>query len=426
MNSLDALTRSTGSSTTTKRVPPGQHLVHDWPVLTAGLTPIEPPIEDWRFAIHGLVGHPMSWSLDELKALRAEQALLDLHCVTGWSRLDVAIEGLRLSHLIQMCEPVENARFVSAVSCDGYDANLTLPAALRNAWLVWAVDDKLLTRAHGGPLRLMVEGQYFWKSVKWLFSVDVLAADRPGYWETRGYHNDGDPWKEQRTTVPEIWTPYEIGAAQAQTSTLRTIVLQNSRWTGHIPGQHVRVQVPLADGSFASRAYSISSLPTDGSFEITVDRLDGGQASPVLHALETGSVVNVSGPSGTEFQRAIDAPALYIAAGSGVSPLMSMRRAGERASRQEDHLILSVRNPGDLPFAGELEASVTVCYTRNVPADYPRPAGRLTLEDVSAVANPDGQAYVCGPSAFVDFAGKLLMECGYPAEQIRTQRYGPG
>lgn len=407
-------------------LPPGQHIVHDWPVLTAGLTPTSPAEDDWSFSVEGLVGRPTTWSLDELRAMRSERTFVDLHCVTGWSRLGVSIEGIRLSELLARCAPSSEAHFISAISCDGYDANIPLDFALDKAWLVWTVDGQPLGRSHGGPLRLVVEDRYFWKSVKWLFSVRLVADDQPGYWETRGYHNVGDPWSEQRNVIQPRWETCIVVGARAQTPTLRTIDLQAAKWGGHKPGQHVRVRVRLADGSTADRAYSISSRSSDDRFEITVDRLDGGQVSPVLHSLDIGKAIEFSGPYGTEFQGASDAPALYLAAGSGVSPLMSMRRAAQHENSPDHHLILSVRTPDDLPYAAEMSSDVTVCYTRQAPAGHPRAVGRLTVDDVRVVAAPEGYAYVCGPSSFVDLAGGLLLECGYPAERIRTQRYGPG
>jgi DMSO/TMAO reductase YedYZ molybdopterin-dependent catalytic subunit len=178
------------------RVPPGQYVTRDFPVLSAGPTPYT-QLDAWDFTIGGTVDHPVSWSWAEFQALPRETFTVDIHCVTKWTKLDVTWSGVSLDTLLAAV-PTE-AAYALAYSDGGYTTNIPL-ADLRGgkAWVVDEYDGRPLDPEHGGPARLLVPHLYFWKSAKWIRGLDLRPADQPGFWEMFGYHNYGDPWKEQR------------------------------------------------------------------------------------------------------------------------------------------------------------------------------------------------------------------------------------
>ena len=178
------------------RVPPGQYVTRDFPVLSAGPTP-RVATEGWTFEIRGAVGQPRHWTWDELHALSREDIQVDIHCVTKWSKLDTKWAGVSLDTLLRDVEP--NGNYIVAFSDGGYTTNLPLADVTGGkAWIVDTYDGAPLAPEHGGPARLLVPHLYFWKSAKWVRGIDVGVADRPGFWEEAGYHNRGDPWREQR------------------------------------------------------------------------------------------------------------------------------------------------------------------------------------------------------------------------------------
>ena len=171
-------------------------MVTDFPVLSAGPTP-DVPLDEWRFTIAGEVDDPVSWSWDELRALPSERVTKDIHCVTKWSKLDTDWEGVSLDVLLDGVETA--AEYALVRSYGGYTTNLPLEDLLDGkAWVAYAFGGAPLEPEHGGPARLLVPHLYFWKSAKWVTGIDLLATDRPGFWENYGYHNYGDPWLEQR------------------------------------------------------------------------------------------------------------------------------------------------------------------------------------------------------------------------------------
>jgi DMSO/TMAO reductase YedYZ molybdopterin-dependent catalytic subunit len=178
------------------RIPPGQFVTSDFPVLSAGPTPVT-PLDQWSFTIRGQVASPTSWSWKELNALPRETFTVDIHCVTKWSKLDTRWGGVSLDTLLQGVGP--SGEYVTAWSDGGYTTNLPLED-LRGgkAWIALAYDDQPLPAEHGGPARLLVPHLYFWKSAKWVRGLELHQRDQPGFWETYGYHNYGDPWREQR------------------------------------------------------------------------------------------------------------------------------------------------------------------------------------------------------------------------------------
>jgi len=178
------------------RLPPGQYLVEDFPVLSAGPTP-DTPLEEWTFSITGDISEPRTWTWEDFRALPSEDIRTDIHCVTKWSKLDTSWEGVSIDTLL---EDIEYDATHALGWCDGgYTTNLPLEDLVDGkAWIAFAYDGAPLEPEHGGPARLLVPHLYFWKSAKWVRELRLMDHDEPGFWETYGYHMYGDPWREQR------------------------------------------------------------------------------------------------------------------------------------------------------------------------------------------------------------------------------------
>jgi DMSO/TMAO reductase YedYZ molybdopterin-dependent catalytic subunit len=182
----------------TGRIPPGQYLERGFPVLSAGPTP-HTPLDRWDFTIVGKVDQPKRWTWDELHALLQEQVTVDIHCVTKWSKLDTHWQGVSIQTLLEQVSYPESAKYVTAFCDGGYTTNLPLADVLDGkAWIAYAYEGQPIPPQHGGPARLLVPHLYFWKSAKWVRGLELAEQDHPGFWESLGYHNYGDPWKEQR------------------------------------------------------------------------------------------------------------------------------------------------------------------------------------------------------------------------------------
>jgi DMSO/TMAO reductase YedYZ molybdopterin-dependent catalytic subunit len=179
------------------RIPPGQYLEPGFPVLSAGPTPHMAP-SAWDFSIVGNVDHPKHWNWHEFHMLPRETLTKDIHCVTKWSKLDTNWEGVSLDTLLSYVNH-DGAGYVLAFSDGGYTTNLPLEEVLGGkAWVVDIYEGRPLTPEHGGPARLLVPHLYFWKSAKWVRGLRFIREDEPGFWESLGYNNHGDPWKEER------------------------------------------------------------------------------------------------------------------------------------------------------------------------------------------------------------------------------------
>jgi DMSO/TMAO reductase YedYZ molybdopterin-dependent catalytic subunit len=178
------------------RVPPGQYVVGDFPVLSAGPTP-RTALDEWSFMVDGAVDEPASWTWEEMLALPSETVTVDIHCVTKWSKLDTTWTGVSIETLLEGL--TTEADYVTAW-CDGdYTTNLPLEDITGGrAWLAYEYEGEPLDPEHGGPARLLVPHLYFWKSAKWVRGLTLTVEDEPGFWEAAGYHNYGDPWREQR------------------------------------------------------------------------------------------------------------------------------------------------------------------------------------------------------------------------------------
>jgi DMSO/TMAO reductase YedYZ molybdopterin-dependent catalytic subunit len=180
------------------RLPPGQYLTDKWPVLHAGDVP-RVDLATWDFTVTGEVENPIRLTYDELQALPQTEFTTDIHCVTRWSRFDTSFRGVHWRELAKLARPKPTARFVVAHAEQGFTSNLPLEAIEADEALVaWEADGEPLEPDHGWPLRLVVPSRYFWKSAKWLRGLELRSTDQPGYWERYGYHNDADPWDEER------------------------------------------------------------------------------------------------------------------------------------------------------------------------------------------------------------------------------------
>ena len=178
------------------RLPPGQHAVDDFPVLSAGPTP-HTPLSDWSFSIVGEIDEPRRWTWEEFRALPRQSIRVDIHCVTSWSKLGTAWEGVSVDTLLDGVET--EAEYLSAFCDGGYTTNLALDDVTGGrAWVALGYGGEPLEPEHGGPARLLVPHLYFWKSAKWVRGIELTARNEPGFWETLGYHDRGDPWREQR------------------------------------------------------------------------------------------------------------------------------------------------------------------------------------------------------------------------------------
>jgi ferredoxin-NADP reductase len=240
------------------------------------------------------------------------------------------------------------------------------------------------------------------------------------------------------------WFPARLVGLRSETATARTLTFEVPGWPGHLAGQHVDVRLTAADGYSAQRAYSISA-PADGEqVSITVQEVGDGEVSPYLEeGMELGDQLEVRGPIGGWFvwspssEAPVEQPVLLIGGGSGVVPLMAMVRERARSgSRAPFRLVYSVRSPEQVLYAAELaELSSTdglvvdLLHTRTAPPDAARPVGRITPEDLATPpgwpASPPPRAYVCGPTAFVEHAIRLLLDLGYTNKNIRAERFGP-
>jgi DMSO/TMAO reductase YedYZ molybdopterin-dependent catalytic subunit len=181
------------------RLPPGQYDTGaSWPVLTAEATP-HLATDAWTFTVDGLVEHPTTFAWDEVHALPPSTYEGDIHCVTTWSKLGVSFGGVSIDTLLAAAGPLEQATHELARCQTGYTTNLPLADVTGGkAWVAWEFDGKPLPTEHGGPARLLVPHLYFWKSAKWVSGLQLLDHNEPGFWEQNGYHDRGDPWREQR------------------------------------------------------------------------------------------------------------------------------------------------------------------------------------------------------------------------------------
>jgi DMSO/TMAO reductase YedYZ molybdopterin-dependent catalytic subunit len=189
---------SPGTNPHGDRLPPGQRLVRDWPVLDLGAEP-NVTADRFRLDVDGVVENKLSLRLDEFMALPQTESVSDIHCVTQWSRYDNHWNGVSARDLLAIVQPKPDARYVIFHAYDGYTTNIRLDQFDHlEVCLVHQWEGRPISRAHGGPVRMLMPRLYLWKSAKWLRRIQFTISDHPGFWEVRGYHNNGDPWREER------------------------------------------------------------------------------------------------------------------------------------------------------------------------------------------------------------------------------------
>lgn len=181
-----------------KRIPPGQYLTEKWPVLHYGPVPSFDP-RRWDFRVWGRVENELRWSWEDFQKLEQRLVQADMHCVTTWSKLDQKWEGIPFAKIVELAKPLPDAKFVISHSEHGFTANVPIEATRDDDVLIaLRANGEPLTAEHGYPARLVIPKLYAWKSAKWLRGIEFSTTDKPGFWERNGYHNVGDPWKEQR------------------------------------------------------------------------------------------------------------------------------------------------------------------------------------------------------------------------------------
>jgi ferredoxin-NADP reductase len=230
--------------------------------------------------------------------------------------------------------------------------------------------------------------------------------------------------------APGRWQVATVSSIKVETPNVKSFRLKPPMWMPHLPGQHYDVRLTAPDGYVAQRSYSVASSPLDEhEVEITVDRLADGEVSPYFHdVLEVGDQVEVRGPFASYFvwRGTEPPPVVLVGGGSGVVPLMAMLRHRRRTSPDTDmRLIYSVRTAEDVIYADELGDETTLTYSRSAPAGWTGHVGRIDAGLIAEVAAGAMTAYVCGSNAFVEAAGRLLMDAGVSPEWIRTERFGP-
>lgn len=196
----DDLTRKARAETRPdgrKRLPPGQRVIES--LKDMGGRPGDPRTKNFKLAVHGEVEKPFEVDYAKLLALGETEVAADVHCVTGWSVLGARWLGVRLKDIADRAGLKRTARYVIFEAAHGYTANIPIDAALKpNVLVSWRMNGRPFGRKHGAPVRALVPDLYFWKSAKWLTGIKFVRRDEPGYWEVRGYHNHGDPWREER------------------------------------------------------------------------------------------------------------------------------------------------------------------------------------------------------------------------------------
>ena len=228
--------------------------------------------------------------------------------------------------------------------------------------------------------------------------------------------------------APGRWQVATVTAIRSETPRVKSFRFRLPMWMPHLPGQHYDVRLTAPDGYRAQRSYSVASSPLDeGEIELTVDRLDDGEVSPYFHdVLEEGDEVEVRGPFASYFVWRGEAPAVLVGGGSGVVPLMSMLRHRRRTMPDLPmRLVYSVRTAEDVIYADELGVETVLTYTREPPPGWTGHTGRIDSGLIAQAAGGGAIAFVCGTNGFVESAARLLLDAGFPAAAIRTERFGP-
>jgi ferredoxin-NADP reductase len=234
--------------------------------------------------------------------------------------------------------------------------------------------------------------------------------------------------EEVAQRAPGRWQIATVGSIKRETPTVKSFTFELPMWMPHLPGQHYDVRLTAPDGYQAQRSYSIASSPLDeGVIELTIDRLADGEVSPYFHdVVEEGDQVEMRGPFTSYFVWRGERPVLLVGGGSGVVPLMAMLRHRRRVAPDVPmKLVFSVRTANDVIYADELGEETVLTFTRSAPPDWSGHTGRIDASLFDGAAAGGGLAFVCGSNGFVEAASQLVMGAGFPAEAIRTERFGP-
>ena len=435
------------------RLPPGQFVTEDFPVLSAGPNP-RISMDDWKFTLKVRAKPVAEWSWADFNALPQTRMTRDIHCVTAWSKFDTAWEGVLVDDILAEAGIEPATAFMLAHSYDGYTTNVpTADLTGGKAMVAVKYDGKPITADHGGPARLLVPHLYFWKSAKWVTGLQFTDTDTPAsgncaaitFMAIRGASN-ATPMTEAGAAAfpahrPARWQPTTITAIERLTPRVMGFRFRPSQPFAYAAGQHVDIRLTAPDGYSAQRSYSIASAPEAGDeIELAIERLDDGEVSPFFHEVAAvGDEIELKGPLGGHFvwDEATPGPIALIGGGSGVVPLASMirHRAASRSTRPVS-LIYSSREWDEVIFRDELLAlddwrdgfDLTLTLTRDKPRRDKDFGRRIDAEMISGVLSrlprPPALAYVCGANLFVTAAADALIAAGTAPERVRTERYG--
>ena len=418
------------------RVPPGQYVTRDFPVLSAGPTP-HTALELWDFSIVGELDEPRGWTWEEFRALPSEEITRDIHCVTKWSKLDTVWRGVSVDTLLEGIET--SAEYVTAYSDGGYTTNLPLEDVTGGkAWVVFAYEGQPLAPEHGGPARMLVPHHYFWKSAKWVTGPPAPIDRRARLLGDKRLPQLRRPMARTALLGRLTWQLAELVDVVAETPRVKTIVFDVPGWPGHRAGQHVDVRLTAEDGYQAERSYSIASAADGTRVALTVQRLDDGEVSPYLtDELRPGDKIELRGPIGGYFvwEPSEGGPLMLVAGGSGIVPLMAMIRT--RAAADDDtetRLLYSSRSQDDVIYRDELERlsgnglTVVHALTDSQPPGWTSYARRVDAEMLAEVTPAPAKRprfYACGPTPFVEAVAESLVQLGHDPRAIKTERFGP-
>ena len=428
------------------RLPPGQYLVNDFPVLSAGPTPHH-PLDEWSFTIHGAVDEPMSWPWADFLSLPSESITVDIHCVTKWSKLDTSWRGVSLDTLFEGV--TTKADYVTAWSDGGYTTNLPLKDLLGGrAWVAYEYGGEPLEPEHGGPARLLVPHLYFWKSAKWLRGLTLTRRGRARLLGGRRLpqlrRSMAGAAVLERLTVARsfrscgVWL--RVRHAAEETSSAKTIVLDVPGWPGHVAGQHVDVRLTAEDGYQAERSYSIASAPEAHELSLTVERIDDGEVSPYLtEELRAGDELELRGPVGGHFtwrvgrRRPVTAARRRLGLGAADVDAAPPRRTAEparrggcwshRAASRTSSTATSSRRLRRRRSRAASHADAT--GTAGGWAGFSRRVDREMLAEVGSGRLGAAADLRMRPTGFVERAADLLVELGHDPATIRAERFGP-
>src|SRR5262249_7808269 len=453
MIAMDETTISRGfrskrqEQTPKNRLPPGQYVTTDFPVLSAGPTP-QIKLGDWTFALQlggSLLG---KWNWAEFEALPQTTIKRDIHCVTKWSKFDTTWQGVTFDDLLKAVGLAEPAAPYIMAHCDGgYTTNVPVADLIAGQGMIATRNEGLpIPPAHGGPARLLVPHLYFWKSANGSADSVLWKRISPASGSRLATTIMATPGKSSDMTATETparpvrrlkWQLAQVREIVVETYRVRSLLLHVANWQGHLSGQPVAIRLTAGHGYQAQRSYSIASPHEDALLTLTVERVDNGEVSPYLvDDLRAGDQFELRGPIGGYFvwTAAMGGPLYLIAGGSGIVPLMAMLRHRERRNGRAPALLLySSRSLEDVIYREELDMMargnpdlrVVHTLTRKQPAGWMGRRGRIDKALLAQECFPPEQnpkIFVCGSTPFVEDVSRFLVELGYDPLTIKTER----